>query len=267
MGYGVFPMAIENDVIMAVSRREDTTVNVRHVLADKFADDSFEGQTAGMRSDHSWVNYVIAGYMSVTQDVKIGMDIVIDGNVPLGSGLSSSSAITVCSAVATLRARDPSMAALTKPQLSELTAQFERLVGTACGGMDQTISIMAQRGSAAYIQFNPIRSTLACLPSDVTLVLCDSMTASNKIESLGKHYNMRVVECRMGIELIKRKKQIENSDIKILMDLQNHLELNFKDLARMISQSLKSQPYTAAELQAEFGVDSLMEIVGDVGHA
>jgi len=31
MGYGVFPMAIENDVIMAVATREDTTVNLRHV--------------------------------------------------------------------------------------------------------------------------------------------------------------------------------------------------------------------------------------------
>jgi len=192
---------------------------------------------------------------------------VIDGNVPLGSGLSSSSAITVCSAVATLRALDASMESVAKEVLCEQTWKFEMLVGTACGGMDQTISIMAQKGSAAYIQFNPIRSTLARLPNDVVIVLCDSTTASNKLESLGKHYNMRVVECRMGIELIKRKKFINSPDIKILMALQDQLKLSFAELADLVKECLKDKPYTKEELLAEFGVESLMDIVGEIGNA
>jgi len=37
---------------------------------------------------------------------------------------------------------------------------FERQLGTACGGMDQTISLMGEKDKALFIEFNPLKTEL-----------------------------------------------------------------------------------------------------------
>jgi len=69
------------------------------------------------------------------------MKILIDSIVPPAAGLSSSSAFTVCAAITTAHANGV-LAQLEQSKLAELTIAAERHAGTACGGMDQTISIM-----------------------------------------------------------------------------------------------------------------------------
>jgi galactokinase len=81
--------------------------------------------------------------------------------------------------------------------MSELTISAERMAGTACGGMDQTISIMGQRGTAKLIDFVPcIKTTPVKIPDSVCLVIGNSCTPVPKLATLGTRYNKRVVECR-----------------------------------------------------------------------
>ena len=83
-----------------------------------------------------------------------GMKILIDSHVPAAAGLSSSSAYTVCAAVTTMHANGFT-GEISQQKLAELTINAERMAGTACGGMDQTISIMGQMGTAKLIDFIP----------------------------------------------------------------------------------------------------------------
>jgi galactokinase len=69
------------------------------------------------------------------------MRIYVDALVPPAAGLSSSSAFTVCAALLTTHANNL-MKEVDQKSLAELTVAAERLAGTACGGMDQTISVM-----------------------------------------------------------------------------------------------------------------------------
>ena len=69
------------------------------------------------------------------------MKILIDSIVPAAAGLSSSSAFTVCAAITTAHINGV-LSQLDQAKLAELTINAERYAGTACGGMDQTISIM-----------------------------------------------------------------------------------------------------------------------------
>lgn len=48
----------------------------------------------------------------------------------------------------------------------ERCIRFEREVGTASGGMDQSISILGKTGSCLFIEFNPIRGTKINMPSE-----------------------------------------------------------------------------------------------------
>ena len=90
--------------------------------------------------------------------------------------------------------------------MSELTIAAERYAGTACGGMDQTISIMGQFNKAKLIDFVPsLKANDVSVPSSVSLVIANSLTPSAKILTVGTRYNKRVVECRFGVALLAIK--------------------------------------------------------------
>ena len=107
-----------------------------------------------MKEDAHFANYFLCGYKSILahhEDLRSqvkepkGMKIMIDSHVPPASGLSSSSAFTVCVAVTTMHANGM-IGKITQQRLSDITIHAERMAGTACGGMDQTISIMGEMG-------------------------------------------------------------------------------------------------------------------------
>jgi len=82
----------------------------------------------------------VAGIKSVLElgyQLKKGINIMIDGDIPLGSGLSSSSALTCCGSIV-------GMTILNEDQSVEIgrneyilgVIDGERKLGIACGGMD-----------------------------------------------------------------------------------------------------------------------------------
>ena len=74
------------------------------------------------------------------------------------------------------------------------------MAGTACGGMDQTISIMGAAGTAMKIDFIPeIACTDVKVPDSCALVIGNSCTPSPKLLTLGTRYNKRVCECRFAV--------------------------------------------------------------------
>lgn len=74
------------------------------------------------------------------------------------------------------------------------------MAGTACGGMDQTISVMGEMGVAKHIEFIPeIKTHDVKIPGSVALVIGNSCTPSPKLLTLGTRYNKRVVECRFCV--------------------------------------------------------------------
>ena len=80
--------------------------------------------------------------------------------------------------------------------------KYERLVGTAIGGMDQSSSVLGEKDSALFIEFNPIRSTVVSLPTNYRFVIVNSLEESRKIETIGERYNKRVCECYMAVKLL-----------------------------------------------------------------
>mmetsp|Transcript_15689 Transcript_15689/g.24081 ORF Transcript_15689/g.24081 Transcript_15689/m.24081 type:complete len:150 (+) Transcript_15689:448-897(+) len=136
---------------------------------------------------------------------------MVDSHVPIAAGLSSSSAFTVCAAVATLHANGLTNE-VSLEKLADLAVKAERNAGTACGGMDQTISIMGEMGTAKLIDFNPaLKTTNVKIPDSVSLVIANSCTPSPKLLTLGTRYNKRVVECRFALAAMALKAgKIEN---------------------------------------------------------
>ncbi|PRW59155.1 Galactokinase [Chlorella sorokiniana] len=204
-GYGVLPMALAVDTVVAVRRGCDQLV-VCNVDAAKYPEKVFSVDPAQEVDvgKHNWGNYFVAAYKGVFEHLAekgqqapapVGLEIMVHGTVPTGGGLSSSAAIVCASAMAVMRMHGIEF---TKGEVAEFTARAERYVGVTSGGMDQAISIMGMPGIAKLVEFNPVRASDVVLPEGTVFVVANSLAVSNKAESATKHYNLRVVECRLA---------------------------------------------------------------------
>ena len=182
-GYSVLPMAIGLDVIVAVSvalkeegnveeDEAEATLSIANVDGEKYTPKEFpfdHEQEVDVKSHH-WTNYVLCRFKGIFDQlekqnklesvlesafmkrVKKVM-VMVDGKVPLGSGLSSSSALNCAVTVALM---DSFELRFTKGELSELTCLSERYSGTQSGGMDQAISIMGEEDLAKITGQKPV---------------------------------------------------------------------------------------------------------------
>lgn len=292
-GYPVLPMALDRDTVIAVRRITGQTVHLKNVQRSKFPEASFTLDPK-FPEEHSWISYFVAGYRSVLEKIpeeqRTGMLIMVDGDVPIASGLSSSASFTVCSALATLYANSSGKISykehlpedhpkskniledyyvastrITKIQLSELTTRFERMVGMACGGMDQAISILAEQGTASFIEFNPIRLDPVPLPSGLTFVIANSLTPSAKVLTVATRYNKRVVECRLAVALIAKHFNMPSIP-KTLKEVQEELGRNFDEMILVVTENIPEEEYTTAQLEEIFGT-ILINVVKDIQFA
>jgi N-acetylgalactosamine kinase len=130
------------------------------------------------------------------------------------------------------------------------------MAGTACGGMDQTISIMGKFNTAKLIDFIPkLKATDVKVPDNVSLVVANSLTPSAKILTVGTRYNKRVVECRFGVAILAIKtglaQDFDNIPFNTFYELQKALGKSFEEMIELVKKHLKSGGYTLQMLQNE----------------
>ncbi|MCD7459490.1 galactokinase [Datura stramonium] len=100
--------------------------------------------------------YAYAKLKGIDVGEPVGLDVIIDGTVPTGSGLSSSAIFVCFSTIAIMASIGLNMS---KKEISQLICECERRIGTLSDGMDQAISTMEKSGFAELIDFDPIRAT------------------------------------------------------------------------------------------------------------
>ena len=66
--------------------------------------------------------------------------------------------------------------------------------------MDQAIEILASKGTAKLIEFNPLMAHDVTLPAGAVFVIANSCAESNK--AAGSDFNTRVVECRISAKVL-----------------------------------------------------------------
>jgi galactokinase len=217
--YSVLPMAITADVILAVKVIDDSQapegcykIKVSNIQASKFPAHEFDIPYDSVDIDakvHEWTNYFKSGLRGALEllrkqkgaDYKPkSMEILMDGTVPAGGGLSSSAAFVSASALAVMYANGEH--AVDKTALTELAIVSERAVGVNSGGMDQSASVFSIRGSALFVSFVP---SLVARPvyfpktnPELSFVIAQSFVTSNKQVTGPVCYNLRVVECSIA---------------------------------------------------------------------
>lgn len=188
----VLPCAIDFHTAIAVSARSDRLVRV--VAAD-YADeaDVFSlDEPIVPHPDKLWSTYVRGGLLHLQQAGHQfgGLDMVISGNIPQGTGLSSSASLLVAVGEAVKCAWQ---LALT-PQANALNAQRaeNQFVGVQCGIMDQLISACGQTGHALMIDCRSLELTPVSVPTDLTVMIINSRIRRGLVDG---EYNLRRQQC------------------------------------------------------------------------
>ena len=255
-GYAVLPMAVEQDVAMACGRNDERLLTLSNTL-ESYSQHSRSTRESPSIQGHEWYNYFLCGYKGVVDDLgvrePVGMDVMVDGNVPPSAGLSSSSALVCCAALATAYANKIVMPI--KQEFAELCAKCERYIGTEGGGMDQAISFLGEHGKAMLIEFNPIRPSEVQLPSNTAFVISNTLVQANKVAFAS--YNVRVVECRLAAMVVAKTKFLDWKNTRKLLQLQTALGFSLEQMAELIPSCLHREAYTRKE------ICSLLEITDD----
>lgn len=147
--YDVLPTAVSVDVIIAVKVIEpqgsETVVKISNVNSQKFPTREFAvPRDRDIEIDpakHEWVNYFKAGLLGALKFLRqrngassfnsASLEVLVDGNVPPGGGISSSAAFVCATALAVMKANKHDVS---KQDLLDLAVVSERSVGVYSGG-------------------------------------------------------------------------------------------------------------------------------------
>ncbi len=195
-GY-VLPIAIDRSILVAAAPRDDRRVVLHSLDFDEGA--QFSLDDIRRAAEGHWSNYErgVALYLQERGVTLTGLEAVITGDVPIGSGLSSSAAVEVVTAYAfqVLSGFD-----LSRVEMALICQRAEnRFVGMNCGIMDQFISALGQRDRALLIDCRSLDYELVPIPAGVKIIVCDTGVRRGLVDS---EYNARRQECEEGVRTL-----------------------------------------------------------------
>jgi len=274
-GYPVLPAALEQDCVFAVAKNEGSDEIHLHNIDDTVfpADKLSTDPTQPFKGKFFWTNYFLAGYKGILQENSkevpkpVGLHLLMHSNVPIAAGVSSSSAVTVASALVALAANNL-RTKMHRKLIAGNVIRYEQLAGYMCGSMDQTLSLYAEKYTAKLIDFEPeIKTTTVAIPKGVSFVIANSLTPFPKNSTMNTHFNKRVVECRLSAVLLALKtgvyEKAEDCRLMNFHQLHEKLGCSFDEVMELTSKHLKKEGYSNKELAEELKCDPV-EVLKDL---
>ena len=274
----VLPFAIADRTFAAIARNNDGLVRIASQQR-KSRIFTIDIKDVKPGSAGEWEKYVLGVIWSM--GITSGVDILVDGHVPSGAGLSSSAALECSVAVGlnTIFSLGKSL-----EDLARATQKAENdYVGMPCGIMDQSVSLMGRAGSALLLDCRDLSTE--SIPFDVAsaglelLIIdtqahhalvdggyaerrasCESVAAKFAIASM-RHLTMEILEARKseitGTEFIRARHAV--TEIQRVKDAVSALRANdFITVGRLINESHFSlrDDYTVSCVELDVAVDA-----------
>ena len=215
----VLPAAIDKFIEVAIGKRSDGAI---HMVAVDLGETIIVPMHNLQPHATAWVNYIIGvvdqvfnnlasiennlsgnenNFAKIKDDFNGGFSICIQGNIPLGAGLSSSAALE-CAVLFALN--ELYSLSLTKMQMALMAQTAEhKFAGLHCGLMDMFASLHGQKNKAILLDCDSLAFTYYPLAlNDYSIVLFDTQI---KHVLASSEYNTRRLECEQGLKIIQEK--------------------------------------------------------------
>jgi galactokinase len=195
----VLPMAIGRAAVVAFRPRPDPVLRAHSVAFSETRETPLASLSAP--GGASWFSYVAGVFWAFASEglPVCGLDAVVDGDVPLGSGLSSSAALEM----ATARALAEAAGALWDPaRMARIGQKAENTyVGMNCGIMDQFASAACAEGRALLLDCRSLETRPVPVPEGAAVVVMD--TGARRALA-GSAYNERRAACERVVAVLAR---------------------------------------------------------------
>ena len=195
----VMPAAIDFATLAGISPRSDGKIVI---YSENYGKERvFDAAALPAAATHHWSDYPV-GVMSILagEGHRIpGLSLSLWGDVPLGSGLSSSAAVEVATALAVVSLLGVTYSG---PHLARLCQRAENeFVGASSGIMDQFISANGAKDHALLLDCRDLSFRLAPIPPSVVLVIANTMV---KHAVTGGEYTSRRAEVEEAAAVVGR---------------------------------------------------------------
>lgn len=287
----VLPMAINDQIVLLGSLRDDREV---HLFSLDFEESSvFSLDKVEASAETPWSNYIRGVCVMYQKATNLqGMNIVLQGRVPQGAGLSSSAALEVAAAllIKTLHGLDMEPTALVK--LAQ--AAENEFVGVQCGIMDQFVSMLGKKDHLLFLDCRSLDYELVPAPFlNNRVIVVDSGVQRGLVDS---EYNKRRSQCSEAVtvlrnsipnvhslrdvgiehlplinslpgELAKRARHVVTENSRVLTAVKELKEGRIKEFGDLMSQSHVSlrDDYEVSCRELDLLVDIAWSLPGTLG--
>ncbi len=196
----VMPSAIGLRTRVAASLRPERKLLIQsRAFPQSF---EFDLDNLPQQATGAWCDYVLGIAVLLQQSGHIlqGANLLVQSDVPMGAGLSSSAAIEVASALALLNVNGASFPLAEVARLCQHTENS--FIGARAGIMDQFVACMGKAGHALLLDCRSLEFQLIPIPDGVRLVVCNTMV---KHRHANGEYNQRRKECEEGVRIFANR--------------------------------------------------------------
>ena len=208
-GGHVFPCALTLGTYGAARKREDNKIHFYSMNLDSFGIVEASLDDLTNKKEHNWANYplgIVWAFKEKGHTITSGFDMVIWGNIPNGSGLSSSASLEVLTGVILtdlFEIKDLSMTDLA------LIGQYSEnnFNGCNCGIMDQFAVAMGKKDHAISLDTSDLSYEYApCVLDGAKIVITNSKVKHSLVDSA---YNDRRNECAAALKALQSELDIQ----------------------------------------------------------
>lgn len=227
----VLPFAIEARTYCALRIREDSRIRI---ASKQEGGAPFETDIASLKAltGPIWTRYILGVIWAL--DVKSGLEILIDSEVPTGAGLSSSAALECSVAVALNEILDLD---ISLADLARITQRAENeFVGVPCGIMDQSVSLMGKSGHALLLDCRDLTTRQIRVDfanAGLKLLIVDTRAHHALVDG---GYAQRRAQCEAVASLlgVKALRDLSLSELEVARE--KLPEINFKRARHVITE-------------------------------
>ncbi len=226
-GGHVFPCALTIGTYGAARKREDRMIHFYSMNLDSFGVVEVSLDDLTYKKAYNWANYplgVVWAFAEKGYKLENGFDMVIWGNIPNGSGLSSSASLEVLTGV--ILTDLFGIDSLSMTDLAFIGQYSENnFNGCNCGIMDQFAVAMGKKDNAIFLDTNTMKYEYAPIVlEDAKIIITNSKVKHSLVDSA---YNDRRQECADALAALQSE-----LDIKALGDLTPEKFEEHKDLIK-----------------------------------
>ncbi|WP_332696054.1 galactokinase [Halalkalibacter lacteus] len=220
-GGHVFPCALSIGTFAVARKRKDSKIRLYSM---NFSDRGvIETSLENLMyvEEHDWANYpkgVVAKLIEADALILTGFDVVFNGTIPNGAGLSSSASIELVTAV---MINEMFQLKIDQVELVKLAQKAENeYIGVQCGIMDQFAIGMGKKDHAILLDCQTLEATYSPIKlEDMSLVIINT----NKKRGLAdSKYNDRRSECQEALTLLQQVVSIESLGDLSIEEFEKH---------------------------------------------